>query len=426
MKFKSLFFAFLALAGLAFVSCNDTDDDQKFSTATVEENKVAIQDQGLAMLSEFKAMQSCPSVVHTSNAMSIIMNYYLLENNPNFGVEKQTKLVNDLLKPIAIVANIKNSEAADLAKINPLISILGLIEDWSKLTGTYTWNFENYEWDYTAGGNEVCIKFPSVGIRYAKETKSEDYPVNDAVIRIYGLKTVTGTYSWIDATTLPIALNCELKVYSNSYLNFAFSAAYNTSDSRPSSIKANLDMQNYRLAVEASNNDTAGSVSINIKKSNETLMALNLNANGDWSEEALEEDYSIGSFLSGGNASIQLMNIKVAGNVDLASINKAMESYTDIVTDSSTIAEQCDIINKYAKLSACFVNNNQIIAKVIAYPSSYTNQVWNEETQQYDIKVEFEIGFAFKFADDSVIDAETYFSEGFDVFIYQLRNVLRY
>ena len=143
MKFKSLFFAFLALAGLAIVSCNDNDDDQKFSTATVEENKVAIQDQGLAMLSELKAMQSCPSVVHTSNAMSIIMNYYLLENNPNFAPEKKVNLVSNLVQPIALAANLKSSDVVGFAKANPLTSILSYVEDWNKLVGTYTWNFEN-------------------------------------------------------------------------------------------------------------------------------------------------------------------------------------------------------------------------------------------------------------------------------------------
>lgn len=420
MKFKSLFFAFLALAGLAIVSCNDNDDDQKFSTATVEENKVAIQDQGLAMLSELKAMQSCPSVVHTSNAMSIIMNYYLLENNPNFAPEKKVNLVSNLVQPIALAANLKSSDVVGFAKANPLTSILSYVEDWNKLVGTYTWNFENYEWDYTAGGNEVCIKFPSAGIRRYKEKESDEYPDNDAVIRIYGLKTITGTYGWTDATILPTALNFEFKIYSNTYLNSVFSAAYKTSDSRPSSVKVSLEMQNYRLAIESSNNDSRGSVSINIKKSNETLMSLNLNVNGDWSEEALAEDDDFGSIISSGNASIQLMNIKIAGNVDVESINTAMELYSDVETDSTTIAAQCDIVNKYAKLSVCFVDNNRIIAKVIAYPSSYED--WNEETQQYD-KV-FEIGYAFKFADDSVIDSRTYFSEGFDAFMYQLRYFL--
>lgn len=421
MKFKSFFFAFVALAGFVLTSCSDDkDNDQKFTTATVEENKVAIQDQGLAMLGEFKAMQSCPSVVHTSNAMSVILGYYLLENNPNFGVEKQENLVNNLLHPIAVAANIKNSEVTDLAKANPLSSILGLVKDWSKLKGTYTWNFESFEWDYTAGGNEVCIKYPSAGIRRNKEMKSDDYPANDAVIRIYGLKTFSAT-SDPDAAILPTALNCELKIYNTTYLNSVFSAAYNKTNSRPSSIKFSLEMQNYRLAVEASNNDTRGSASLSIKKGGQTLMAMNMNVNGDWSEEALVEDDDIGSVLTSGNASIQLMNIKIAGNVDVTTINKEMEVYTDNVTDSATIAEQCDIINKYAKLSVCFVDNNRIIAKVIAYPSS--DEEWNEETQQYDTV--FEIGYAFKFADDSIIDSKTYFSEGFDAFIYQLRYSLR-
>lgn len=418
MKFKSLFFAFLALAGLAIVSCNDNDDDQKFSTATVEENKVAIQDQGLAMLSELKAMQSCPSVVHTSNAMSIIMNYYLLENNPNFAPEKKVNLVSNLVQPIALAANLKSSDVVGFAKANPLTSILSYVEDWNKLVGTYTWNFENYEWDYTAGGNEICIKFPST---FIPKGKSEDYPANDAIIRIYGLKTITGTYSWTEATTLPTALNCELKIYDNTYLDFAFSAAYKTEDSRPSSLNVSLEMQNYRLAVEASNTDSRGSASFKFKKGSQTLMAMEMNASGDWSEEALAEDDAFGSIISSGNASIQIMNIKVAGNVDVDNINAAMELYPEDVTDSTTIAAHCDIINKYAKLSVCFVDNNRIIAKVIAYPSSYEN--WNNETQQYDI--EFRIGFAFKFADDSVIDARTYFSDGFDAFMYQLRYFFR-
>ncbi len=414
MKLKNLFFAFVALAGFAFVSCSDDDDEQQFSTASVEENKALIQENGLAMLSEVKAIQSSPSALYLQNGTMLIMRGNMLASNPQLQT-KNSEVLASLIHPLTLAADLNMSNVASFAKgeVNPMVLYISM---WSKLTGTYTWNYENGEWAYTQGGDEIIIKFPSAGLSI--KSKGDDAPVNDAVIRFYGLKTVTGTYAWADdATVLPTALKCELKVYSTTYFNFDFNAAYKTSDSHPSSLKVNLEMQKYKLAIDASNNDTKGSASVKLTKGDQILMAMKMDAKGEWTAAALNTDPEFGDVIASGNASLQIMNVKVEGNVDVESINKAMASYANIVIDSLSIAAQCDIINKNAKLALCFVDSNRIIAKIIAYPSS--DEEWNEVTQQYE--KEFEIGFAFQFADNSVMDSRTYFSEGFELFLSQMR-----
>ena len=420
MKLKNLLFACLILSGLFIASCSkDEDNTQKFTTSSVEQNKATIQDNGFAFLGEIKSLESSASVQNSINAIYTISRGSLLENNPAFQPTKKVSLVKEILKPLEISAKLQNFNAKQT--LNDLMNDVPntIADEWNDLIGVYSWNYKTGEWDFSKTGSEILINYPA----YYNDT------LNYASFRVYGFKSVEGTYDWTEATVMPTAIKAELKVFSNVYLTFAFSAAYNNTDGKPSSVSVNLNLKSYSFALSATNKSNSnGSGSFSFKNGSTTLMALSIGATGSWSEDNLADSEEIGDVLSTANASFQIMNIKVAGKVDYAKLEADMIALEEspLSDDSLNIAAQCDIINKYANLSVCYVDNNTIIAKVIAFPQVYTYSQWNEGTQQYDIIKEYEIGVVFKFADDSTIDAYTYFNQGFQNLAWQAYSYYRY
>lgn len=417
MKLKNLLFACLILSGLFIASCSkDEDNTQKFNTSSVEQNKATIQDNGFAFLGEIKSLESSASVQNSINAFYTISRGNLLGNNPAFQPTKKVSLVNEILKPLAISAKLQNFNAKQT--LNDLMNDVPntIADEWNDLIGVYSWNYKTNTWKFSKTGSEILINYPA----YYNDT------LNNASFRIYGFKSVEGTFDWTEETVMPTALKVELKVYGNVYLTFASSAAYNNADGKPSSISANLNLKSYSFALSATNKSNSnGSGSFSFKNGSTTLMAFSIGATGIWSEANLEESNEIGDVLSTANASIQIMNIKVAGNVNYKAF-LADSIFAENLTDSLLIAAECDKINSHAKLSVCYVDNNTIIAKVIAYPQVYTYSQWNEGTQQYDTIKRFEVGIVFKFADNSTIDSRTYFRDGFQNLAQQAYNYYRY
>jgi len=428
MKTKSFLLLFASAGVMLFSACQkddttttdppiDTEDSTLiFSTLTVEQNKANIEDDGMAMLDAVKEMESTPSIDATVNMMTYVSKGDMFGGNPNITTPAKAFLFNELLKPVMIASNLKKFSAKQVAnQLRVTFDPQTLVELWEGINGTYSWNSTIQDWEWLDGDN-IVIEFPS----------TEAGTTNNVVFRVYDFQYEEGPFNWTDTYTgeLPKQILSDLKVDGDALLIYTLNITYENADLKPNSVSTSLELPPFKFAIDVTNNDDA-SASVSFKWTNAatTYVALSLSATGDWSQTNLEnQDLQPGDVFTTGNASFQLMNVKIVGNVDVKNLNTEMNNIDMELTDSLRAAKECEIITKNAKLYVCYADNNQVIANVIVYvdkrTDTYSYWYWNPDTQMYEEEIYtdtwYEVNPRLEFADTSNVDMDTYFGTGFN------------
>ena len=288
---------------------------------------------------------------------------------------------------------------------------------WNTYKGTYTFNSTKRTWNYAAG-SEIKIVFPS----------TENGTANNVTFRVYDFQYEVGPFSWTPdyAGELPKQIKSELKVDNNVVLSYALEISY--SDKMPNKVKATLEMPPFQFTSEVSNSgNSEAAASFSWKKNTITLLMMSMNATGNWAASNLSgDDLTPGDIIKYGNVTFQIMNLKIAGKVDVLAIDNAMNALPKTLTEEQQIKEECAIINKNASLYLCYADNNQTIAKVIAYPVQETDTYYDWYEQREVTEIYWEVGMRFKFKDESTVDMETYFEKGFDDLLKQVKDYMTY
>jgi len=429
MKTKNFFSLLGAVCVIFFVSCkkDDNSSSQKFSPLTVEQNKANIEDNGTQMLSSIKEIEATTTVDAAQNMMDYMDRVDLFENNPNISSSSSAKVsqFNKLIKPVVIAANLKKFNAKRVAnELKVEFDPQTLLELWNGLKGTYTWNSTEQSWSWVTGNN-IIIKFPS--------TKSGTS--NNVEFSVYDFEYEEGPFSWTEdySGELPKQIKSDLKVDGVALLSYTLNITYNA-EKIPNSISTSLEIPPFKFAYEVTNSkDTHASITFEWTKSTTTLVKFSLTANGNWSETNTSNDeLEPGDVITDGNATFQLMNIKITGNVNVKKLNTEINAIDPLLSEELQTEKECELINKYASLAVCYVDNNQIIALIIAYPyektDTYWNYVYNSSTQSWEsVKVTdtwWEVGMKFKFADESTTDLDTYFTNGFSNLLTAVESYL--
>ncbi|MBI9067228.1 MAG: hypothetical protein JEZ09_08045 [Salinivirgaceae bacterium] len=445
MKIKNLFiYAFLAFT-FVFTACNDKDDettttDDVWTKNSVSANKAKIEDEGIAMLDEMKAMENEEAM--ETNAAFV---GFLGQDDP-FGDIGDFKSVNlrkdNVLRVNMALADFNGSkvknvfEALSLKSVEADSNTVQFFYD--ELVGVYTWTpyGNGGHWDYVETGDEIKFLFPS----------TEDGETNDAS---YTVKFVAYDGPYLDPMfedNLPSEVSAELAIGTTVHMGYYLDLTYN-SDGYPTKIETNLMVGDFNMAVMAENaNNTAFDVSYSFTHGSTILLKMELGADGDWTEGNIEDhitfykeeynnetwewvevevdmydewDYAEGEVwkvVTDGNTSFQAMNIKVTGQIDAEELGDYMDNNDFDEQSEAEVQAAADKINEYAALTLRFADTDEIVAMGEAYPKykegyyNY-NDVWveyAEEDKYYDIDMRF------VFADGSKIDLETYFETGFN------------
>jgi len=410
MKSKKLLLLSLALVGIIFASCkkDEGDNTQKFSPLSIEENKANIENNGFELLNIIKEVETCPSVNASKNMLNYLSQGDMFGANPNIIITKVSKS-NAFFMPVIATSSMNRFNAKAVAKemmgFNP-----DTIEDlFNTFKGIYEWNSETGDWDYTNSNSELRIEFPS----------TSSGTTNNVVYRIYDC-----TFgSWgVSELNMPTQIKVEMKVNNDVLITYLFKITVDSELGIPTSLVSTLTLSPYTFSLEASLKDlSVGSVTYKWTKNSTILMKIAINATSDILTNPEEE---IGSVVKDGNFLFQLMNIKLTGNANIKAIYDQMEQINyDNLSDSLAVVKKCEIFNKNAKVLLCYVDNNTIIAKVVAYSEPIYE--WDEYYQEY-VKT-YDIGLRFVFADNSGVDFKTYFSEGFnslaEEFIYYINDL---
>lgn len=396
-------FALVALVVL--FSCKKDDDptpyDAKYTTETTEQSKAKVEQNAIDFVDQLNTMSS-------ATAIEVMMNLNSLQQP----VYKSTA-TKTVLKPLSLIASLKGQPnvasvfdglktAEGMMETNP-VSIGALFDS---IAGKYTYNFTTYEFDYSELADKVVIEFPG------KETDN----TNTASITIdnFAVKEITApAEGWPEglAPELPTSLKVDLKYNGASIAGSTFAASYQN-DGMPTKVTIQLWLDNFTFTTTAVHSPySSASWKNSLKYNSEILLETYIAASGNWSEQNLNSDPNIQDVLKKANAYWILMNLEVAGQVNvkgLADAANALQENPDITSQEEYITALVDIINNNADLVVIYRDSNTKIAEAEAYVASEYDDYY-ETTDYYP-------AMRFVYADGSVVDPQTFVTQDLDNF----------
>jgi hypothetical protein len=166
---------------------------------------------------------------------------------------------------------------------------------------------------------------------------------------------------------------------------------------------------------------------------------------GDWTEENIEQNIwdtcykdefdmitycesheDIQNIIQNGNMYVQVMNVKLIGAVAIQELINGFNDIKDdekggLITEEEAWEDLTELVNNKAELRLVYANTNQLICSAeMYYPKTYSEEdcydQWNGSeyvevctTDEWDAP-----GVYLIFADESKVDAETYFTTGLE------------
>jgi hypothetical protein len=445
---KKLIFGIAAsifLAAFIISSCRkEKDSAEKFSTQSVEENKAVVENSGIELSDVMKSME-------TMSTNDVIINFVNLSSSldaKGFLFSSNSKIFSTLNAIVAASrGEIKLNKVFDAMIYSKELKSEdpeSIQQFWDENVGTYTWNGLLDDWDEVLGGDKIIFIFPSV----------EGSSTNDATITIYNYAgvNISNPIEEEYSGDLPVSLNADLKVGSETLVSFVFGASYN-SDGVPDAIAADLTIEDFKFEVDISNNTNVVSVNYKFLENGNIIMDMGATGKGlftdanyddntvhhtetysyvcdyvwnsntqqwdyvycEWTDEWDETEFE--EILHSASAHFQLFNIELRGDIDVKGLMDQIRIIDEAVDNEEIDYEEADNryaskLNQYLNLRLVNLTTNEIMAKAEAYVVHETD--WEEYTY---------IDFRLTFGDGSPIDMETYFDEGFDTFVAQINSL---
>ncbi len=447
MKTQLKFGMFILLA-VAISSCKDDDGSNiAFSELSVEENKQVVENSAISAARDFDALKDL-SVVDASVSLGIRFD---IADPLSSNTGKKSKVTST----IELLAGLETDETGIHELLNELKSPGNLKSDpetiqdvWDEIVGTYTWNFTNENWDYTANPDAIVFHFPS----------NDNGTSNNAVLTIsnYTGVIITSPVNEDYDGDLPASLDMDLTIDGTIVMTYTFAAEYN-SDGIPSSIATDLTTEPYKFSIDITNNDKEVSASYKFTKNGDIVMEISGGVEGDFTQENIDnntvihtntwewtdyvyneatggydevirtevdewEEVDMEEIAQSGNFKFQLYDISINGIGDIKALVDSMdliypENYWNIPGFDEKEATELEVslLNNNLHMYAVDEEANRKIAEVNAYlvMESYGGS-------NYDYWVDFRL----EFGDGSFVDLETYFEEGFEDFIAEINSMI--
>lgn len=466
MKTKQLFSLGLMALAIFAISCDKKEtEDVNYSTLPVEQHKTNIESTGQDMFDEMKAMEEEPAMQTNLNLVSLINT---ADPFDAVGVNLKKAQIERAIAfaPVYATANYEKTGVNGILKsmqYNPTEDPESFQEAYDMLVGVYEWNFELEDWTYTETGDKIVFLFPS---EETGTTNNASYTIS------YTGYTGPNPIDDYDGD-LPQSVSAELKVDNVSLSTLSAEMAY-TTEGYPTSIEVIFTLGAFEWYMMAANtNNTAFATEYSFKHNDNILLKFMLDASGNWTKENIEDNYieethyyldyydettqqwiwqevsandawnysetesefNIHKVITNGNASFQVMDLKIAGAIDLESFGDKMKeidnTYDWDTQEEQIINEQVKAINKYVSLSLRYAETDEVIAVVEAYPVSETNTyesyyydgTWHE-TPMTVTETDYWFDMRFVFADGSKVDAATYFDDVFEDLIADIEDYM--
>jgi hypothetical protein len=381
---KKILFLTLGLA-ITLTACKKkkTDDPSEalfkldYTTQTVEQQKKSIEKEGVDFLNSLNSLPDEKFVKAISHLKEL--NPSINSNSLNSVYSVSTAAKTKSIKGI-FIASTTNSETGKL----------------SDSYGIFTWNFAKKDWDEKPSTTKLEISYPS---DVSKTT-------NNAV---FTMSAVASAIKTSNGGELPASVSASLKVDNKEELKLTSEYAYKA-NATPTKADINIIMGSYSFITKIGNDGSKLTSSFSFLKGTETLIALNTAVNGNLNFDVEDEE----TIVNNANATFEVMNIKLAGIVDITAIQKANSSINE-ATDSLENVRQGEIWNKHSKFVAINKKENLIMARVEFIPvgrnDCYT--YWNGQTNVKECEREYYIDPRLIFKDNSKLSFDAFIDNGF-------------
>lgn len=424
LKFIAMFFA-----GALLVSACGKDDPKpatgfptEFSEKSIEENKKALEDNGIELINSLDEMKGAIGI-----KASIAFGKHLDGSTlpENIGGRLNTNQGMRVITLLSSLGSGKTSASKTLSGMRIKEEEFESFQDeFNNAVGVYTYNKANDTWTYEDSGDKIVFKFPSTE---NGTTNNAEYTVYDytgtQIDSELGGDEYTGDY--------PTGLKAALKVDGAQKMTYEFSAAYN-SDGDPKAVSFAITVDQFKLSYSVKNSVSEASVDYSLKKGDKNLLSFGASAKGTFSTGEIEEGGA--DALKNGTAYFQIGNIKFLGEVDATKLSDALEN-------AETETEAVAAWNANYRLVVFYADNNKKIAETEFYSFTSTEEYeycywdWDEETQEEiwncttEVYDEERMDIRLIFADGSKSDLAAYtdvgfseLEETFEQFVEELEN----
>ncbi|WP_256011021.1 hypothetical protein [Desertivirga xinjiangensis] len=403
---KHLFYAITVFL-LAFTACkksSPSEDEQipegeiEFSDLEVNQHKQNLEKAGIDFVEKINSLPD-EKFVDVLDYLSTL----------NVGLNDEGSVSSILaINEAAQTRNLKGVFNA-LATVAPETSRL------SELYGVYAYNKTTGDWDKTASNSKLEFIFPSSPNSSATSAK------------------LTFTYATSGATTtvdgetfeLPTSISATLVADNNEEVKLTSTYEYKA-DGTPSKADVTLRLGSFTFETHVSNTVSEANTSLSVKKGNETLISFSASANGNMSIGGAEDIDDIDSFVKNANATFEIMNIQLVGQVDIKKIREANDAINYNQDESVTIKLEAEAFNANSRFVAINKDDNKAIAKLVfeGYsdgPNCY--EYFNGQTTERYCYTDTFLEPRLVFKDGTPLAFDSFFDNGFGSLIDELEEL---
>lgn len=433
-----------SLLMISFIACNkDKDGDETdpvfnapFSDNTAEENKENLEQTGVDMMDEITQLEDV-------QAIEVIIEFIELMDS----TLDEESAARQLFEPLETLASVKTGDATPSDVLSAIKSTaedpVSLPEEWEGIAARYRWNFEGGHFDSTGTAGMLIFEFPGLE---GDETNTAVITVSN--VTFYEIPDPIEAWPSEDLeAVLPSSLQIDLEYNGNSISSFNFNASY-TNDGLPTSINSTLSVDEFSFMLSMNHSPySSASITSSLKHNNNVLIEIHVAGNGDWSNDNIEnnrvthydtnyimeydpiigwyetdeidyiddwDEVEVEEILNSGNAHLIVMNLKMAGKVNVKSLGDIIRELEEDeeLEDEEATEQLVEALNTHVTLVVVYKDTNEKIADLEFY------KLYDEEEEDYYMDVRF------IFADGSKVDAETYFEEGFDDLVDALNDFI--
>jgi hypothetical protein len=401
---KNLFL--IAFAMLMFLfSCKKDDTSSPYDAAYTDESpevsKANVEQNAIDLVDQLDAMTS-------ATAIEVLLNL----GNLNPGMPVKSAKSSPVMAPLMLISTINNKSSissvldgmrrsAELVSADP-IAFSAMFDS---IAGKYTYNFVSGEFDFTELADKIVFEFPG------KETDLTNTAVitvdKFSVVEIAEMSNMLPTGSFSE---LPTSIRIDLKYNTVSIAGAQFNASYQ-SDGMPVKVAVSLYLDDFTFNTTLVHSPySSASWTNTLKYQSDILLETYIAAKGNWSEENLNSaDVNVQDIINNANAHVIVMNLMVAGQVNMKAIGDDLGALdVETMTQEEITQAEVDAINANAKLVVIYRDSNTKIAEAEAFVDSYYDAYYDE--------TEYSVGMQFVYADSSAVDVETYVNGELDNF----------
>lgn len=365
---KNLFKASLiVVAAAGLMACNGVNGGESQISMTPDENKARLEEVGQKVIAKFK-----PEV--QENLIKAVNDFQIYANDGNLEVYDKYAPAEFASQLASVVKS--TVEGANLGGIMALAAPDSHLYEAARIYGIYTYNGSS--WSRTESTDKIEFRFTT------EEGKS---------VVVTAQASEGGTELTIEEETIVIPQQVTAAVTIDGRTEFSANVRTSCNFGSTVTVDIAIDANGYVVKENVTVNPNSGSCSASFGIDGETIVAMNgtFTGNNLTNPDHIYDNYE--TIVGNATAVVSILNeAQLKGSC--SDISAMVHELYNLEWDSSNIEsarQEAAIYNKYITAGLTYDNATNFVATLeiapYEYESSYTTDVWNPDTQQYEQKV---------------------------------------